>query len=93
QNDRGTHVNISGAGVVKTAPNKENAIKFLEYLTTADAQKYFAEGNYEYPAVPGVAWNDTLKSWGEFKQDKLNADVFAMNNSKALQITDQAGWK
>ena len=93
QNDRGTHVNISGAAIVKTAPNKENAIKFLEYLTTQEAQKYFAEGNYEYPAVPGGAWNDTLKSWGEFKEDKLNADTFAMNNSKALQITDQAGWK
>jgi iron(III) transport system substrate-binding protein len=93
QNDRGTHVNISGAGVVKTAPNKDNAVKFLEYLTTPEAQRYFAEGNYEYPVVEGVEIHPTLKAWGTFKEDKLNADTFATNNQKALQVTDQAGWK
>lgn len=93
QKDRGTHVNISGAGVVKTAPNKDNAVKFLEYLTTPQAQRYFAEGNYEYPVVAGVEVHPTLKTWGDFKEDSLNADIFATNNAKALQITDQAGWK
>ncbi|KZD12274.1 Fe(3+) ABC transporter substrate-binding protein [Oceanibaculum pacificum] len=93
QKDRGTHVNISGGGVAKYAPNKENAVKFLEYLTTPEAQRYFAEGNYEYPVVAGAEIHPTLKAWGEFKEDELHADTFASNYAKALQITDQAGWK
>jgi iron(III) transport system substrate-binding protein len=93
QNDRGTHVNISGAGVMKNAPNKENAVKFLEYLVSSPAQKIFAEGNYEYPVSKDAEIAPVIASWGSFKEDNLNAAVFGKNNEEALKIMDRAGWK
>lgn len=93
QGDRGTHVNISGAGVVKNAPNKEAAIKFIEYLTSPEAQSLFAKGNNEYPVVAGVAIDPVLASFGKFKEDTVNAAVFGKNNAEALKIMDRAGWK
>ncbi len=91
--DRGTHVNISGGGVAKNAPHKDAAIKFLEYLTTTEAQGIFAESNNEYPVVAGASKSSAVQSFGLFKEDKLSAEVFAANNQKALQIMDRAGWK
>ena len=93
QRDRGTHVNISGAGVVKTSRNKAAAIKFLEYLVTPEAQQIFARGNYEYPVISGVAIDPAVASFGTFKSDPLNPDVFGKNNAEALKISDRAGWK
>jgi len=93
QNDRGTHVNISGGGVAKNAPNKANAIKFLEYLVSPEAQAYFAEGNYEYPVVADAKVSPVIAAWGKFKEDQLNAGKFAQNNAEALKIMDRAGWK
>jgi iron(III) transport system substrate-binding protein len=93
QADRGTHVNISGAGVLKTAPNKAAAIAFLEYLASPEAQAIFAEGNNEYPVVDGVAIDSVVQGFGEFKEDTLSAAVFGRNNAEALQICDRAGWK
>ncbi|UEM20325.1 Fe(3+) ABC transporter substrate-binding protein [Skermanella mucosa] len=93
QNDRGTHVNISGAGVLKNAPNRENAVKFLEYLVSPAAQKIFAEGNYEYPVLKQAEQSPVIASWGSFKEDELNASVFGKNNEEALKIMDRAGWK
>ncbi len=93
QNDRGTHVNISGAGVLKNAPNKDNAVKFLEYLVSPPAQKIFAEGNYEYPVSKVAEMAPVIASWGSFKEDTLNAAVFGKNNEEALKIMDRAGWK
>ncbi|WP_341705348.1 Fe(3+) ABC transporter substrate-binding protein [Ferrovibrio sp.] len=93
QKDRGTHVNVSGAGVAKYAPNKANAIKFLEYLATKEAQEYFARGNYEFPAVAGVPLHPVIASWSDFKEDTLNAAVFGKNNEAALKLMDRAGWK
>ena len=93
QGDRGTHVNISGGGIAKHAPNKAVAVKFLEYLVSAKAQRYFAEGNSEYPVLAGVDLSPELKSLGTFKEDQLNARVFAQNNAEALKIMDRAGWK
>lgn len=93
QNDRGTHVNISGGGVTKNAPNKANAIKFLEYLVSPEAQAYFAEGNYEYPVVADAKVSPVIAAWGKFKEDQLNAGAFAQNNAEALKIMDRAGWK
>ncbi|MFH7242688.1 MAG: Fe(3+) ABC transporter substrate-binding protein [Spirulina sp.] len=93
QNDRGTHVNISGAGLVSTAPNAASAIEFLEYLVSPEAQRIFAEGNNEYPVVEGVAIDSVVASFGEFIADPLNAAVFGRNNPEALRITDRAGWK
>ena len=93
QGDRGTHVNISAAGIARHAKNLEAARAFLEYLSTPSAQRYFAYGNSEYPAVSGVDWPPVLSSWGQFKADSLNAVIFARNNAEALKIMDRAGWK
>ncbi|MCZ4280542.1 Fe(3+) ABC transporter substrate-binding protein [Kiloniella laminariae] len=93
QNDRGTHVNISGAGVVKTAPHSEAAVKFLEYLTSAEAQNYFADGNNEFPVVEGVAANAAVTALGEFKKDTVNVSVYGTNQVTAQKIFDRVGWK
>ena len=94
QGDSGTHVNISGAGVLKHAPNKDAAVKFLEYLASPPAQQYFAAGNNEYPAVDGVeAKNPDLASLGDFKADTINVAVYGRNQPKAQMVYDRAGWK
>jgi iron(III) transport system substrate-binding protein len=93
QKDRGTHVNISGAGVAKNAPNRAAAIKFLEYLASPEAQAYFANGNNEYPVVGAVAGNKELQSLGDFRKDTLNVSLFGRNQGAAQQAYDRAGWK
>ncbi len=93
QGDRGTHVNVSGGGVLKNAPNREAAIKFLEYLASDEAQKYFADGNNEYPVVAGVAPASAVVGLGEFKTDPVNVAVFGDNQPLAQKIFDRAGWK
>jgi len=92
QNSWGTHVNISGAGMVKTAPNRANAQRFLEFLASREAQEALAKGNNEYPVVAGVPLDLVVASFGTFKADPLNASVFGRNNALALKITDRAGW-
>ncbi len=89
----GTHINISGAGVAKYAPNKANAIKFIEFLASKDAQKLFAEGNYEYPVLAGVESSKLVSSWGEFKDDTISINTLGENNKAAVKIFDKAGWK
>ena len=93
QGDRGTHVNISAAGIARHAKNLDAAKAFLEYLATPSAQRYFAFGNHEYPVVAGVEPPPHVAAWGTFKVDSLNARVFARNNAEALKIMDRAGWK
>ena len=93
QDSTGTHVNVSGAGVVATAPNRENAIRFLEYLTAESAQRYFADGNHEYPVVSGLAGSDALKSLGEFEADTLNAAELGIHQAEAVMVFDRAGWE
>ncbi len=93
QGDRGTHVNISGAGVLKSAPNKDNAVKLLEFLVSPEAQRYFADISFEYPVNPAVKPHPVLANFGEFKQDTLNAATFAANSLEASKIMDRAGWK
>lgn len=89
----GTHVNVSGAGVVKTAPNKDNAVKFIEFLASKEAQGLFAAGNFEYPVLAGIEPSDLVKSWGTFEDDKISINTLGENNAKAVKIFDQAGWK
>lgn len=89
----GTHVNISGAGVVKYAPNRENAVKFLEYLASDEAQAYFATGNNEYPIAGGDGGNAALKTLGAFKADSLNVSAYGENQPAAQEIMDRVGWK
>jgi iron(III) transport system substrate-binding protein len=93
QDGRGTHANVSGAGVVKGAPNRDNAVELLEYLTTEQAQVYFAEGNNEFPVVEGVEVDPILAAWGDIKTDDLNAAKYGENNSEAVKLMDRAGWK
>jgi iron(III) transport system substrate-binding protein len=90
----GTHVNISGAGVLKHAPNREAAVKFLDYLASDEAQRYFADGNNEWPAVAGVKVdNPVLVSFGPFKQDALNVAVLGRNQPGSQKIYDRVAWK
>ena len=93
QGTTGTHVNVSGAGLVKSAPNRDNAIQFLEYLTTDSAQQYFANGNHEYPAVFGLAGSEALQSLGVFEADSLNAAELGINQAEAVMVFDRAGWQ
>jgi iron(III) transport system substrate-binding protein len=94
QNGKGTHVNISGGGMLKTAPNKVAAQKFLEYLTSDEAQFYFANGNNEWPVVRSAKPNNPyLEKLGGFKVDGLRAGALAQYSPKAQQFIDQAGWR
>ena len=91
QQGRGAHVNVSGAGVTAHAPNRANAIRFLEYLTSDFAQRLFAEGNNEYPVI-GAA-TGPIAALGNFKEDALNAAVLGANQALAVRVFDRAGWR
>jgi ABC-type glycerol-3-phosphate transport system substrate-binding protein len=94
QKAAGTHINISGGGMLKTAPHKEAAVLFLEYLASDDAQRYFADGNNEWPVVPSVTVNNAaLESLGKFKADALPVATLAKNAATAQKVFDRAGWK
>jgi iron(III) transport system substrate-binding protein len=90
----GTHVNISGAGVLKNAPNREAAVRFLEYLASDEAQRHFADGNNEWPVVAGVKLqNPVLAAFGEFKRDQLNVATLGRNQPSSQKIYDRVAWK
>jgi iron(III) transport system substrate-binding protein len=94
QESWGAHVNISGAGVLKDAPHREAAIKFLEYLASDEAQRYFADGNNEWPVVAGVkVENPVLNAFGDFKRDRLNVAVLGRNQASSQKIYDRVAWK
>lgn len=93
QGDRGTHVNVSGVGLVKHAPNRANAVRLIEYLVSPEAQRYLADVNHEFPANPAVPPGPIAAAWGPFKQDTLNATVYAQRSAEALKLADQCGWK
>ena len=93
QEDRGTHVNISGVGVVVGAENKENAIAFLEFLVSPEAQQVFANSNNEYPVVDGVAMEPIVAELGEFKVDEVNVSAYGRNNPEVVKLVDRVGWK
>lgn len=93
QDSFGTHVNISGGGVLKNAPNRENAVKFLEYLVSAQAQEYFSGGNDEYPVVEGTKLPESIASLGDFKSDEINLTILGKNQALAQQIYDEVGYQ
>ena len=93
QETTGTHVNISGAGVVKGSKNVENAVKLLEFLTDEEAQSKFASANYEYPVNENVEPSELLKSWGDFKEQDIPLSTLGENNAKAIMIFNEVGWK
>ena len=94
QAGRGAHVNISGAGVLKHAPHREAASKFLEYLASDEAQRYFADGNNEWPVVPSVrVVNPVLSAFGAFKYDPINVAVLGRNQPASQKLYDRVAWK
>ena len=92
QDGRGTHVNISGAAVTRHAPNRENSIRFLEYLTSVSAQAYFADGNNEYPVTSDAPKGSAVQILGAFKEDNLDVSTFGPNQAVAIKLFDQSGW-
>ena len=93
QSGRGAHVNVSVGAVAANAPNRENAIRFLEYLTSDQAQQYFSEGNNEYPAVPGVALSEGVAQLGLFQQDDLDLESLGRNQTAAQSLYDAVGYE
>lgn len=93
QDGNGTHVNISGAGVMAAAPHKAVAVKFLEYMASDEAQAIVANANYEFPAVKSVKLSPELQALGNFKIDPLNVATYGQNQAQAQAIFDRAGWR
>jgi iron(III) transport system substrate-binding protein len=94
QKSFGTHMNISGAGVLKNAPHRDTAVQYLEYLASDAAQNYFANGNNEWPVVKGLKPdNAALASLGNFKSDTLNISVLGKNQPLAQKIFDRVGYR
>lgn len=92
QQDRGAHINVSGIGVTKHAPNKEGAIQFIEYLVSKEVQEIFAKANYEYPVNKEASASELLKSWGDFKEDNLPLSKLGELNKNAVVIFDEVAW-
>lgn len=91
---RGVHMNVSGGGVLKNSPNKENAIKFMEYLASDEAQAYFANGNNEWPVVVSASVkNEALDSLGKFTPDPINMIALGKNQRQAQEIVNRVGYK
>ncbi|AQV93114.1 Fe(3+) ABC transporter substrate-binding protein [Cupriavidus necator] len=94
QSSQGVHMNVSGGGMLKHAPNKEAAVKFLEYLASDEAQRYFADGNNEWPVVQGVkVSNPALEALGTFKADSINVAELGKYQPQAQKLVDRAGFK
>jgi iron(III) transport system substrate-binding protein len=94
QKTTGAHVNIAGAGVARHAPHRDAAVKFLEYLSSDDAQRYFAEGNNESPAAKGVkSGNPALDALGPYKAEVIDVSAVGRNQQKIQQLLDRAGYK
>jgi len=93
QSDRGTHVNVSGAGVTRAAKNRDLAIRLLEFMAGDQGQRLFAELNHEFPVRPGIARSAVVAAWGDFKIDPLDLAVLGENNMEAIRLADRAGWR
>ncbi|MCF4166547.1 Fe(3+) ABC transporter substrate-binding protein [Zavarzinia compransoris] len=93
QDSFGTHINVSGAGVAAHAPNKDAAIKFLEYLASPEAQEIFAGANNEFPILDGIAPSSVVQGFGPFKRDTLPIAELGQNNAAAVRLLDRAGWR
>lgn len=91
-NDRGTHVNVSGAVLAKYAPHKENALRLVEFLASDKGQEMYAEVNHEYPVKEGVAWSELVESWGTFRPDSISLTEIAGLRKKASELVDKVGF-
>lgn len=93
QNDRGAHINISGGGILKYSPNKDNAEKFLEFLLSVEAQSHIVNNSFEYPVIEAVQPHPIIDNLGEFKMDNTSVSDFGKYNPIAVKLMDRAGWK
>ena len=93
EDQSGSHINISGIGLVKNSPNKSNAIKLMEYLTSEEAQKVYVNTSYEYPVNSKVEPSDIVKKWGEFRPDSLDLNLLGKYRNEAILVFDKTGWK
>jgi len=93
QANRGSHVNVSGAGVTRHARNRNNAVRLLEFMTTEESQRWYADANLEYPVRTGITLNPTLEAWGTFAGDTINLAELGRHNAAAVRLMDRAGWK
>ncbi|MBO1923399.1 Fe(3+) ABC transporter substrate-binding protein [Thiomicrorhabdus sp. 6S3-12] len=93
QQDRGTHINVSGIAITKSSKNTANANKLIKFLLSEKSQQWYAETNNEYPVLDGVQVSDTLKSWGAFHSDSLNLSKLGELNPAAVKVMDRAGWR
>ncbi len=93
QSGRGTHVNISGAGVTAAAKHTEEAVRLLEFLAGDESQRWYAQTNNEFPVRDGIPASETLQSWGEFKRDPLDVTELGRLNAAAVMAMDRAGWR
>lgn len=93
QQDRGVHMNVSGAGITKHARHKENAIKLLEFMTSPESQAWYAAVNSEFPVLKQAQTSTPLASWGSFKADSIALNKLGENNRAAVELMDKAGWK
>jgi iron(III) transport system substrate-binding protein len=93
QSDRGVHINISGVALAKNAPNKNAALKLIDFLLSAESQLWYATANHEYPVLADIAWSDVLNSFGKFKTEQVSLTKLGELNSLAVQMMDRAGWK
>ena len=93
QNDRGVHINISGAGIVKTSKNKEAATLLLEYLSSEEAQDFYASANKEYPVLAGAMVHESIKDWGEFTEDNINVGKLGTLQKEVVFLAQEVGYK
>jgi len=93
EGESGTHINISGIGLAKNSPNKENALKLIEYLTDVPAQRRYVNTSFEYPVNPNVKPSDIVSNWGGFKRDTLDLNQLGVFRKKAIEIFDTSAWK
>ena len=93
EGERGTHINITGMGVVKYSKNKEDAIKFLEFMVRKKTQEIYPKAGYGYPVNLQAQPSKLLKSWGEFKEDKINLEALGYYNHKAVKVFNAVGWE
>jgi iron(III) transport system substrate-binding protein len=93
QSGRGTHVNVSGAGVTKSSKNRSNAIKLLEFLASKDGQRLYAAYSFEIPVRADVEASPIVKSLGAFKADAIDLEILGRNNAEAVKTFDRAGWR
>lgn len=89
----GVHINVSGVGLIDGAPNRENALELIKYLTSGTAQNIYSEMNFEYPANANAIMNKEIATWGDFEADDTELDTLGALNSEAVKIFDRVGWK